>query len=309
MKKQLLPILVATVSLLAAPRLEASALPKSQITGDAKWVMHLDMERFAPSQTCRLLASGRNGGKSFQVLLNRYRTLLGIDPLKDIAGLTLYGTEVTGNRGTALISGALNPQAITRQLSSYPKYEVRTYGKLKLQSWIDRATGRPLWACFYTTRLLILASDESAVLSAAATLDGSRASLATGTSLALPLKTLRDGCFFTAVSRGYAGAPGEDPVKAMILRSTESAVMQLSETSGMVDGSILLRAVSPDTALQIHQVLKGLMVAANLSDEASPLARLAGMSDISRNDQVVTMKLRCPASDAADLLSTSIPST
>lgn len=285
-----------------AASLQAAPLPKAQIAGDAKWVIHVDMDQFAPSQTCRLLMNGRNGSKSLQSIMTHYQTLLGVDPLKDISSLTLYGTEITGTRGTALISGALNRQTITRQFSSYPQYAVRNYGKRQLHTWTDKGTGRPLWACFHTSRQLILASDEDSVLAAAAILDGSRPNLANSKSVALPMQAVRDGTFFTAITKGYAGS-NSDPVKALILKQTESAVVQLSEKEKRVNGSILLRAVSPDTANQIHQILNGLIFSSTLTDSASPIAKLAGMSEVSQDHRDVLMTIHCPASEAADLLS------
>lgn len=293
--------------LTAGLSLQATPLPKAQVAGDSKWVLHLDMEQFAPSQTCRIMMNGGKGSKSFQGMLNHYRTLLGVDPLKDISGITLFGREVTGNRGTALISGALNAQAITKQLSTYPQYATKTYGKMNLQSWTDKTTNRPLWACFYTTRLLILGSDESSILNATATLGGSKPSLVTGKSVLLPLQSIREGSFFTAVSKGYTGTDA-DPLNAMILKNTDTATLQLSEKKGIVDGRIQLKAISSDAALQIHQVFNGLMVAANLSDNASPLAKLAGMSEITRDDRTVFMKVNCPAADAAEILSAAMAS-
>jgi len=302
MKKPIIALILT-----AGLSLQASPLPKAQVAGDSKWVIHLDMEQFAPSQTCRLMMNGGKGAKSFQTMLNHYRSLLGVDPLKDISGLTLYGREVTGNRGTALINGALDAQAITRQFSTYPQYTTKTYGKMNLQTWTDKTTNRPLWACFYTTRLLILGSDESSILNATATLGGSKPSLATGKSVFLPMQTVRDGSFFTAVTKGYAGSDA-DPLKAMILKNTDAATLQLSENKGIVDGKVQLKAVSSDSALQIHQVLNGLMVAANLSDNTSPLAKLAGMSEISRDDRNILLKVHCPAADAADILAAAMVS-
>lgn len=300
-------ILIAMIVLAAALGLQAGPLPKSQVAGDAKWVMHLDMEKFAPSRTCRLLMSARNGGNSFKTMLERYRTLLGVDPLKDLSGITLYGQEVTGNRGTALISGTLNARAIIQQLGTYPQYATRTYGKTTLHTWTDKATKRSLWACFHTTRLLILGSDESSILSATATLGGSKPSLATGKSVVLPVASLQEGAFFTALSKGYAGTEA-DPINAMILKNTDTATLQLSEKAGTVDGRVTLKAVSSDAALQIHQLFNGLMVAANLSDSASPLAKLAAMSQIKRDDRNVSLKVNCPAADAAEILAAAMAS-
>lgn len=298
----------ALAALLAAAPLLAGPLPRTQVPAEAKWVVHLDVEQFAPSQTCKFLMSGQGGTKSLQALLNHYQTLLGIDPLKDLLGLTLYGSELTGDRGTALICGALNHQAIIRQLSTYPQYATRSYGKLTLHTWMDRTTGRPLWACFQTTRLLILASDENSVLAAVATLNGTRPNLtAAKPPAALPIPAVREGTFFLAATKGYAGAH-VDPVKALILRSTDSASLQLAEKAGTVDGQILLKASSPESADQIHQILNGLMVSATLTDSASPLARLASMSEVAQEGQQVSLRVRCPARDAADILAATLVS-
>lgn len=292
------------VVLLVAPGSFAGPVPKSQIPANAKWVMHLDMERFAPSQTCRsLLAQNEGNGQSLQGLLARYRSLLGVDPLRDLTSVTAFGEQVTGNRGVALLSGALNPKAVTTRLSGYPSYRTRTNGKVTVHSWLDKNSGSTLFACFYTTRLLLMASDEAGLAGATAVLDGSKASLAGGG--ALPFPAPRPGAFLTAVTRGYAGA-NPDPIKAMILRSTDTATLQLAENRGLVDGALALTAISPDAAFQIHQILNGLIVSASFSDAASPLAKLAEMSEVKRQDRNVTLSLRCPAQQAAGVLAATL---
>jgi len=294
------------LSLALAATTGAAPLSKSQIPETAKWVVHLDVEQFAPSQTCGFLTGGNSGAKSFGAMLNHYRTLLGVDPLKDVSSVTLYGSELSGTRGTALVGGALNHRAITQRFSTYPRYAVRTRGKLTLQTWLDKSTGRPLWACFHTTRMLILASDEASLLAGAAILDGTLPSLATTKTAALQIPAGRGGVFFTVVTKGYAGTDA-DPIKSMILRNTTDAVIQLSERQGNVDGSLVFKAVSPDSAIQIHQILNGLIVSASLADSSSPYAKLADMSEISRNDTTIVLKLHCPAAEAAGLLAATMP--
>ncbi len=283
----------------------AAPLSKAQIPADSKWVMHLDMTQFAASQTCRILTSGQSDAKPFQSLLTRYRNLLGVDPLKDISSLTFFGNEVTGSRGAALITGSLNTKQIIKQFSSYPQYSTKKNGQLTVQSWQDKATGKPLWASFYNSRQLILASDEFSLLNSAWVLNGEKPNLANSKTASLPFPPVQAGSFLTAVTKGYSGT---SPTQAMILRNTQSANMQLSENSGMVDGAILLNADSPETAVQIQQVLNGLMVAAGFTDTDSPLAKLVELSTISRNGNVMSLKIHCPASEAADLVAASLKS-
>jgi hypothetical protein len=304
MKTRFHPILFPLVWALSAAAGVAGPAPKSQIPAGAKWVLHLDMERFAPSQTCRSLLAQKDGnGQSFQGLLARYRALLGVDPLRDLSGVTAFGEHVTGNRGVALLSGALNPKAVATRLSGYPSYRTRSTGKLTVHSWLDKNSGSTLFACFYTTRLLLMASDEAGLAGATAVLDGSKSSLADDSSLPFPAP--RPGAFLTAVTRGYAGA-NPDPIKALILRGTDTATLQLAENRGLVDGALALTAISPDTAFQIHQILNGLIVSASFSDTASPLAKLAEMSEVKRQDRNVTLSLRCPAQEAAGVLAATL---
>lgn len=288
---------IGTATLSAAP------IVKNQIPADSKWVMHLDMNQFAASQTCRLLSNGQGDAKRFQAMLNRYRNLLGVDPLKDISSLTLFGNEVTGNRGVALISGALNSKQITQQFSTYPKYSTKKNGRLTIQTWSDKGSGKPLWASFYNSRQMIVASDEFSLLNSAWVLDGEKPNLTAKNSAALPFPAVQPGSFFTAVTKGFSGT---SPTQAMLLRNTESANMQLAENAGMVDGAILLNADSPETAVQIQQILNGLMVTAGFTDTDSPLTKLAELSTITRNGNTISLKIHCPAGEAAGLVASAM---
>lgn len=300
------PVSALAASLLLLPLLTASAAPlaKSQVPATAKWLMHVDIDRLAASQTCAILTNSPTAGRAFQEHLARYRSLLGVDPLKDLRHVTLFGEDVTGDRGVALVSGDLRAESVTRTLSAFPQYRAVPLDRWTLHKWRDRASGRDMNACLYSSRLLVIASDESGVTGAMNVLNGAKANLGKARD-GLVVPPPRAGTFFTAASRGYAG--GElDPLKAMILRSTESATLQIGETSGTVDAGLVLNAVSPEAAVQIEQILNGLIVAANLSGNADGLARLAALSEVARQERVVTVKLRCPARDAAQLLAAAM---
>ncbi len=284
---------IFTAPLLAAP------LSKNQIPADSKWVIHLDMTQFAASQTCKLLLSSQSEGKRFKSMLQHYQALLGIDPLKDIAALTLFGNEVTGSRGVALINGSLNPKQITKQFSAYPKYLTKKNGRVTLHTWTDKTTGKPIWASFYNSKQLLLASDEYSLLNTAWVLDGEKPNLGTSKTPILPFPAPQAGNFFTAVTTGFSGTT---PTQAMILRNTQSANMQLGENAAMVDGVVLLNADSPESAMQIQQILNGLIVSAGFTDADSPLAQLADLSTIARSGNTMSLKIHCPATQAAGLV-------
>lgn len=294
-------VICSTLTAVAGP------LVKAQIPATAKWVMHVDIDRLANSQTCAVLTNNPATGKAFLNAVARYRALLGGDPLHDLRQVTLYGEDVTGNRGVALVAGNLRPDTITRNLSTYPQYRTTPYGSWTLQKWRDRASGMEMNACLYSSRLLVIGSDESGVAGALNVLSGAKANMDKGRgTLALPKP--RDGVFVTAASRGYTGSE-QEPLKAMILRNTESAALQIGEKAGKVDADLLLNAVSPEAAQQIEQILNGLILTATLADDSTGLARLAGMSEVSCENRSVGLQLHCPARDAAVALSAAMLSS
>ncbi len=291
---------------LAAPATTSAApLSKTHISADAKWVLHLDIEQFAPSETCRILLSDSGKSDKLKTLLGHYRTLLGVDPLKALSAVTLYGEEISGSRGVAIIRGAIPAKALITRLSSYPEYTTRKTSGYTIHQWKDRASGTRMNACIFASSLFVIASDDNAMNSALGTLDRSRANLGTLKNQALTIPVPVPGAFLTAATCGYAGA-SPNPLKAMLLRNTNCTTMQVAESNGIMDATITLAAVSPDAAYQIHQILNGLLVSAAFTEESSGLAKLAELSEVKRQDCQVNLRIHCPAREAATALATSL---
>ena len=287
-----------------AASVAAAGIPKSQISANAKWIVHIDMDRFAASDTCASLIKDPAHGKAFQSYLAHYRLLLGIEPLKDIRQVILYGEDISGSRGVALISGNMDPDLFVRRLSGNAEYRSETSGKLTIHQWLDRNSGTTLAASFYTSKLLLIASDKLTLNAALDVLGGARKSL-NDTRQGLPIPASRGGVFFTAVTRGYSGST-DNPMRAAILRNTETATVLIGEAKGIVDAGMRLDAVSPSAAIQIEAIMNGLVVMAGMSDDTNGLGKLAELSQMTRENDVVNVTLRCKASDAAFALASGI---
>ena len=269
--------LLAAAFLTATVASQAAPLSKAHISGDAKWVLHLDIEQFGSSETCRILLDDPGKCDRAKTLLNHYRNLLGVDPLKALTSITLSGEEITGNRGVAVIRGAIPAKALITRLSSYPEYTTRKTSGATIHKWKDRASGASMNACLFSSGLLLIASDDAAMNSALGILNGSRPNLGTIKNPALTIPVPIAGTFLTASSCGYAGA-SPNPLKAMLLRNTTCTTMQVAESQGIMDANIAFAAVSTDAAFQIHQILNGLIVSAAFTEESSGLAKLAELS-------------------------------
>lgn len=294
-----------TLTFLLDATVGAAPLSKTQISADAKWVLHLDIEQFGPSETCRILLKESGKGDKFKTALDHYRNLLGVDPLKALTNITLYGEEISGNRGVALIRGAIPPKALTARLSTYPDYTTRKASGSTIHQWKDRASSAQMNACLFSSSLTVITSDAASMDAALGILNGSRPNLGGIKNPTLTIPAPMTGAFLTAASCGYAGA-SPHPLKAMLLRNTTCTTMQVAESKGITDATIALAAVSPDAAFQIHQILNGLIVSAAFTDESSGLAKLAELSEVKRQDRLVNLRVHCPTPDATSALAATL---
>jgi len=276
----------------------------AQVAADAKWVVHFDLDRFAASQTCAALIQDSALGGRFRQQMIVFKTLLGADPLKDLRHVTFYGDETSGSRGVALINGNLNADTLVQRLSTNPQYQARVIGKATVHQWHDRNSGTEMAACFFSPRLVVMGSDVRAVMAALEVLNGRKPGLTRATT-ELPLPGQLNGAFLLAATRGYDG-PAQDSIRSDILRNTRAATLEMAENNGVVGASLMLTATSTNAAAQIEQTLKGLVVVASLSSDTDGLARLAERSEISCKDNLVNMRLGCPAKEAAALLATAL---
>ena len=297
--------LTALLALATAAAAFGGDVPRDQVSAAARWLVHLDIERLAKTQFSACLSDPAAGNTRFVAGLARYREMLGVDPLKDLYHLALYGCEASGDRGVALLAGRLNQAAIRKRLATHPAYSERPLGARVICQWQDPASRHPLYACFHSARLLVLSSDQALLGDALAVLDARKPSLASGRPL-LTLPVEPAGTFLIGAMRGYSDMPGQ-PIQALILRNSESGSLLLGENHGAVAAHLGVVAINPEAAEQIKQILNGLVLSAGLSDDATGLARLVGRSQISSNNRTVEMRVQCPAREAAQMLNALLP--
>jgi hypothetical protein len=303
-RRATLCLIVAVLPLLASTA-SPGPLSKPCVAAGARWVVHLDVERFALSQTCQELTRHATREQAFQSLIGRYRDLLGSDPLHTLFDVTLYGESPDGARPVAILRGTFSETALAQRLSRYPRYGTNTVMGFALHRWEDKAAGTGFHACFPAPRLLALGLDEPSVVAAAQVISGARPSLKAGrtTHLSLPAETSH--VFFTAVARNIAGAATRS-FPALMLRHAEAATVQIGERKGMIEANLSVAAASPEAVFQIQETLNGLLVSASLAPDDSGLAQLVGMSAVERRGQTLALRLQCPANKAASALANAI---
>jgi hypothetical protein len=296
-------IALVACALCAAVSAVASSLPANQISADAKWILHLDVERFLRGKIGAHLIENvveKQAAAAKQQLKND----LGFDlDWSKILSLTAYGSGYQPDRDTSAVillrtrldlKSALDA-AMTREI---PGLEVRKSGD----------TARPLYslndnafAAFESSELVLVSQHRDAIDKARAVLSGARPNL-TGAAAVSGYPDTPAGFFLIALADGF-GQQADLPPTAAILRQALGAQVVLGEVGDRLRLDLNLKTASADSARQIQMVAQGLLALATLNAEQNPdLKKLTQAASINVAGPILTLGAELPIADVIQRL-------
>lgn len=281
--------------------LQADPINPSQISADARWIVHLDLDAFRASKLGSFVFKQFVDPKLQEApqagdLKVDYAALV-----RQIGAVTAYGTEFQkkSGQGVVVINAKTNTVTILEGLAAailldkpdgplkktqekpYPIYELKSDA-------VAAALGQGV---------ILFAKTKTQVEQAAETILSGKASLkTTNTFSALPEAPA--GAFFTAVATAFGDVSGL-PAQAKVLQTAEAGRLSLGEAGDKVFLGLNLRAKTAETSTQIRQVVEGLVALLSLSDSSDPdLATLIKGIKVSSTDQLVTVRADFPLDEA-----------
>lgn len=292
----------AAVALGLTLGLQAGPLNPSQVSAEARWVVHFDLDAFRASKLGsfvfkqfvdpKLQEAPQPGG---DVKLD-YGALI-----RQIGAVTAYGTDFQkkSGQGVVIISAKTNTVTILEGLAAavlldkpdgpVKKSQEKPYPIYELKS--DAVAAAP------GEGVILLAKTKAQVEQAAEIILSGKASLQTSNPFsALPAAPA--GAFFTAVATSFGEVSGL-PAQAKVLQTAEAGRLSLGEAGDKLFLGLNLRAKTAETSTQIRQVVEGLVALLSLSDSSDPdLATLIKGIKVSSTDQLVTVRADFPLDDA-----------
>ncbi|MFA5205900.1 MAG: hypothetical protein WC708_16000 [Lentisphaeria bacterium] len=314
MKNQFMAVVV--MAGLAGSTVGAAPLAVQQVDSSSRWVMHLDAEKLWTTELGTLLKQELATSPA-KAKLDAVALIFGLDPLKDIRGLTLYGQEPGRQQGVMLVDGNnLDQERILTLLRAAPEYSsvTRPDGSV-LHHWIDvnapkndHAAGSR-WGAFHGRNLIVVGNSQQQVGTALDVLNGKQTALKPGATLGgYPLDgkgaILVGAAAMPEAPVQSAAQPGEPPNQsAMIMQNAEGLSMRLEEQAGgILNLTVMLRAKNPETAAFVEQALKGIQAIGALSQGKRPaLAKLAQSVTIVATGNDVKAQLAYGAQDLVTL--------
>ena len=262
MTRSLLAFALAAV--LAVPA-AAGPIQADSVAAGAKWIVHFDMEGFSASQVGAAIVEKARSGKGAEKLDWVARNV-GVDLTRDIAAITLYGTNYEPGQGVAILRGRFNEQSMVGLVEANPSHQEIAHGDRIIHTWTDDKRGTPASGSFYAPGVLIMASSIEDVRQATDVLNGAVAAAA-----AADLPAASSGAFLTVSAEEHNGRIGRH-AKAAIMQNASRLSLTAGETGGKMRIEATVGAATDEHATQIEQILNGMRAFMLLSGEGNPAA-------------------------------------
>jgi hypothetical protein len=321
MKKQLflLGVFLAAVTVCQAESIRVERIPKT-----AKWAAHLDVDKFKGSALCKLILDEMNNQEATERVISQIEiagqafgfnpvqiaqdlrsqgvagTLeesaatadryLGFNPLRDVTGITMYGSEFKPKEGVILLRGIFKTQNLINLLNTDPSRLEHPYKSYVIYEWTSPYRDRKGFVTFYSDNLIILGSSEAYVQESLDVMDGSGENISS--SLALQsLPEIPAGAIFVAAAVEFSQIPEIQPKSAMLSQMDELTVV-LGEVDQNVYVDLGMTAQSVELADQTQQFIYGMLAFAEINRQNFPLvADLAQAVQVNKTDRVLKVSL------------------
>ena len=177
MKNPLLSILLA--GFLTPAVAQAASFRPADVPGDARWLLHVDLDAIASSETLQKTYRERVAKHPFVRSLEEGRWKVKLDFQGELKGITLYGKQLSQTRGVLLLyTEADNPAQPSSGLPDLPGDKKISYHSHQLHTWSwSNEQEVSLALAFPRSGLVVWAGDVELLKSALDVLDGRGPSL------------------------------------------------------------------------------------------------------------------------------------
>lgn len=281
-------------ALVSIPSALAEPLNRSQISAEAKWLIHLDVDAFRKTKV---------GARVLELANTKYRAQLkeaGLNFNTDfdkLANITAYGTEfkeqnpegvlIVKSRsdlktdldaliGLAALSGDESKKIVKSSEGSVETYSV----------------GDDMHGSLVASDTLILGKTKGLLATGRNALAGKAETLAASQTFK-DLPAPETGFLFVGLAQGFGA---NVPPQAQILKEAEGGGIVLGEKDEKVFLNLTLKGKNAEVITQMQQVVQGLMALASMSEEAPPeLKDLIRGANVTAKESVLNVSLSFPS--------------
>jgi len=289
-----LTLTAATAALIAIPTAQAEPLNRSQISADAKWVIHLDVDAFRKTKV---------GARALELANTKYRAALkdaGLNFNTDfdkLANITAYGPEFKeGNPEGVLIMKSRSDLKTDLDaligLAALSGDESKKIVKSSEGSVETYSVGNDMHGSLVASDTIVLGKTKGLLATGRNALAGKVDTLAANQTFK-DLPAPETGFLFIGLAQGFGA---NVPPQAQILKEAEGGGIVLGEQADKVFLNLTLKGKNAEVITQMQQVVQGLMALASMSEEAPPeIKDLIRAANVTAKERVLSVSLSFPS--------------
>jgi hypothetical protein len=261
MRKITIIFLAFWLAALTSPSISGESLQTELIPTEARWLIHIDVEKFAKTELKQILEKNSENDLGREIMGIEKTT--GIDFFSDISAVTLIGMNHENNEPVVAFSGNLDKTHLLGLLKEEESLNKFNYGNFLIYNWDDDEYG-----VFANDNLLIFSENRSGLEKVLDTLSGKGKNFS-GTTLQRQFRALSPDTFLIAAAGNVSDLLEEDDddFGALILKKTESAFFSANEQNSKVKLQLSLQTDSPETATKMGSMVTGLKAFLSMNDK------------------------------------------
>ncbi len=291
MKYKLSTTLLLAGSLLAS----ATTVQQNAIQREAKWILHIDVDRLRDTQIGRYLVQ-KHVAPHVEQLDQAFKINL-TNLLSGVQSLTAYGTKFSLKDGQPegvllLRTDELTRKALIGLVVGLMQTDTNKFKALQIEPHAVYSIDSQLLVAMPPGPYVILGKNKARLDAATDVLAGKAPSLK-GSGAMTDAPDFDESFVLLAVAEGFnemAVLPN-----AQMLKMAESARVLLDEKSDQLNATVMLRSKTPEVAKQMQQIAEGLVALVSLNAPEDP-----DLKDL-------TSHLKCGVSDKTLKLQVSVP--
>jgi len=288
-----LSVIMAAVLVLAA-FVTAGTVNLNNIGADAAWFSHFDMQKFDGS-AMEKLANSRGLAEKCE----KIKTHLGLDPIKDITGVTVYGSINAPQKGVVIVNGTLDVEKLSKLAQSQSKSSTSEYEGLTIIGW-KGWKGEMKSGCFYDANTLVMSKDIDSLKAAIDVLAGKAKNISKGGCI-----TSQDAIL--QVYMADASSISDKSDHLMFLANVKKTLLAIGQKDSDVFSELIMQADNADNALLLNQMIQGLLAMGQMQAAQQNAGALEALKkfDVSTEDTTVVTSVVLTVDEIDQMLSSN----
>jgi hypothetical protein len=282
-------------------------LQKEQVRSDAKWLLHLDLDKLRSSKVGTYFTRQILEQKLSQPKADLKRDLNFDLDVSKISSITAYGTDYGSKpdaNGVLVIKTTLDVgKALDAAIEKFsPNAEAEgAIKKTQQGSAVLYSVNDDVFITIFPGNLVVVAKSREPMQKASQVLAGKSANLTSGKAFS-GFPDVQKAFFFLGVAEAF-NSDAPIPPQANVLKMADGGRLVLGESADRLFLNVALKAKNSEVVTQIQQVIQGLVALASLSKiENKDLMQLAQSAKVSADENMVSLSLEFPVDRAIERL-------